>query len=192
MIYLDNLIKVLKEWDSEAGMEKEMELNALVSTVLLQLGNEAYVENYKDQNYITKLEERINHLVYREGMSEEFLVNGTLDFISSWFNDAINKREESITNNEKMLSQAKSMGLGEEFTKDTETKIAFLKSDEYVYLAKNQKDIWEKVRGEIFSKENIRKMDIEMSYQDTKRFKEQMSPEERVRFNAMLDKLNNR
>lgn len=193
-MFAKSLIKVLKEWDESLNDSKLTDIGNLISAGLLQLGSEDFQEDgYHDDPY-RYLENRIRQLQKNEGVFEELIVDGLLVSFQRFFTNQINNREEFIYNNEKLLKDARKFiehgqKISENFIRDTEERILLLNSPEYLPLAKKELETWEEITSRVFSIENRDEMGRKIFTEIHERHKEQMSEEEREKFNDLIKKM---
>lgn len=190
MIFIERLISTLEDWDIQIGEARNTNLSGLVSIGLLKLGSEDFKKGDYDAKHLNYLRNRIEYLQDKEQVFEELLVEGLVITFSDYFKNQIDKRENHIENNMRLIDQAKKVGLDGNFIESTKEKIELMKSDDYIDCAEKELRVWSELIRNNFSKAEKEKMEEQISLEGHKRYKEQMTNEERERFNDMIQRMN--
>lgn len=144
------LINALKEWNKETKGDRVNDLETLMFQTLYNLGEKKKILSFSESDYFDILRERINYLIEKHQINEDFLVMGVVDFITKTIEHKISGHGETIICYERIEKSDELNDLSQE-------KLDELKDINYKEKAVSELDAWKLVTVKYFSKSNRNK-----------------------------------
>ncbi|MBM7623645.1 hypothetical protein [Sporohalobacter salinus] len=143
----ETLIKVLKEWNEEAGEDKVNSFEHCIGLTLCQLGDIYDPANIPESDCLNLIKLRIKYLMKNCGISEDFLVMGVVNFITELFEKSIREHGKNIIDIEKSIKE-------EPPKETTQNQLDELKDRSYRIQAIKELDIWKRITAKYFNEIN--------------------------------------
>ncbi|PRX34809.1 hypothetical protein BX659_102124 [Orenia metallireducens] len=151
MTIVNVLISSLEEWDKLTGKEQINDFKGLIDSILLHLGVISETSIKSKIELLVDLQERIRYLVEEEGIDQDLLVMGLVNFISEKLERTLMRQGQTIVLDEKLISSDK-------VDLDMKNRLSYslkeLKRDNFYEKATKELDHWRFIVASNFTKGN--------------------------------------